>query len=371
MQNNLKGQLTVLKSQAEELAIGFGMQLMPVAQDLVGLASSAVQGFSGLNDGTKKFIVYAGLAAAAMGPLTTGIGSVVTAGGKLVSTVGTMATAFSTAGGGIAGVGSALTAVIGPAGWAVLAIGAVAAAGVAIYKDLHRGSEALDEFNKKMDEAKESAKEIDEITESLKKLEESRYSNYSTQTEEVNTVEHLKKRLTELVDENGKLIGSKDELKSVIKQLNEKGFTVELNKTGDLITNYKTLTGEIDKYVQQKKAQAMLDSLEPEYQNALKEKANYYSNYVKNLAEMNELQKKLNDNEYLAGLSVKEYKALCDAYNQLAEDANNAFSQYQSSCEVIDAYDKSMAAIAKGDYETATFHNKRSDIIWQNIQIAL
>ena len=181
---------------------------------------------------------------------------------------------------------------------------------MAIYKDLHRGSEALDEFNKKMDEAKESAKEIDEITESLKKLEESRYSNYSTQTEEVNTVEHLKKRLTELVDENGKLIGSKDELKSVIKQLNEKGFTVELNKTGDLITNYKTLTGEIDKYVQQKKAQAMLDSLEPEYQNALKEKANYYSNYVKNLAEMNELQKKLNDNEYLAGLSVKEYKAL-------------------------------------------------------------
>ena len=354
MQNNLKGQLTVLKSQAEELAIGFGTELMPVAQDLVGVASSAVQAFSGLDDGAKKFIVYAGLAAAAAGPLTTGIGSVVTAGGKLVSTVGTMATAFSTAGGGIAGVGSALTAVIGPAGWAVLAIGAVAAAGVAIYKDLHRGSEALDEFNKKMDEAKESAKEIDEITESLKKLEESRYSNYSTQTEEVNTVEHLKKRLTELVDENGKLIGSKDELKSVIKQLNEKGFTVELNKTGDLITNYKTLTGEIDKYVQQKKAQAMLDSLEPEYQNALKEKANYYSNYVKNLAEMNELQKKLNDNEYLAGLSVKEYKALCDAYNQLAEDANNAFSQYQSSCEVIDAYDKSMAAIAKGDYETAT-----------------
>ena len=354
MQNNLKGQLTILKSQAEELAIGFGSQLMPVAQDLVGLASSAVQGFSGLNDGTKKFIVYAGLAAAAMGPLTTGIGSVVTAGGKLVSTVGTMATAFSTAGGGIAGVGSALTAVIGPAGLALLAIGGVAAVGIALYKDLHRGSEALDEFNQKMEEAKESAKEIDEITESLKKLEESRYSNYSTQTEEVNTVEHLKKRLTELVDENGKLIGSKDELKSVIKQLNEKGFTVELNKTGDLITNYKTLTGEIDKYVQQKKAQAMLDSLEPEYQNALKEKANYYSNYVKNLAEMNELQKKLNDNEYLAGLSVKEYKALCDAYNQLAEDANNAFSQYQSSCEVIDAYDKSMAAIAKGDYETAT-----------------
>ena len=353
MQNNLKGQLTVLKSQAEELAIGFGTELMPVAQDLVGVASSAVQAFSGLDDGAKKFIVYAGLAAAAAGPLTSVIGSVTSGVGSMITTLGGAATAFTAAGGGAAGLGAAITSIIGPAGWAVLAIGAVAAAGVAVYKDLHRGGKELDEFNKKMEEAKESADELEEINDSLKKLEETRLNNYSNQTEEANTVEHLKSRLKELVDENGRLVGSKDELKSVIKQLNEKGFTVELNKTGDLITNYKTLTGEIEKYVQQKKAQAMLDSLEPDYQNALKEKAKYYSIYVKNLAEMNELQKKLNDDEYLAGLSVAEYEKLCETYNQLAENANNAFSKYQSACEVIDAYDKSMAAIAKGDYETA------------------
>ena len=348
MQDNLGGQLTKLKSQAQEAAISFGTELMPVAQDLVGVASDAVQWFGSLDDGTKKLIVYAGLAAAAMGPLASGIGSVVTAGGKLVSTVGTMATAFSAAGGGIA-----LTAVIGPAGWAVLAIGAVAAAGVAVYKDLHRGSKELDELNKKMEKAKESAKKLDEATESQEKLKEIRLTTYSTQTEEVTTVENLKKKLKDLVDENGKLIGSKSELKKVVKQLNEHGFAVELNKTGTLITNYKSLTGEIDNYVQQKKAQAMLDSLEPEYQNALKEKANYYSEYVENLAEMNELQKKLNDDEYLAGLSVEEYQKLCDTYNELADNADNAFKKYQSSCEVIDAYDKSMAAIAKGDFETA------------------
>ena len=106
MQNNLKGQLTVLKSQAEELAIGFGTELMPVAQDLVGLASSAVQGFSGLNDGTKKFIVYAGLAAA--GPLTTGIGSVTSGVGSMITTLGGAATAFTAAGGGAAGLGAAM-----------------------------------------------------------------------------------------------------------------------------------------------------------------------------------------------------------------------------------------------------------------------
>ena len=97
MQNNLKGQLTVLKSQAEELAIGFGTELMPVAQDLVGLASSAVQGFSGLESGTKKFIVYAGLAAAATGPLATGIGNVTQGVGSVMKTADGAIKAFKKA----------------------------------------------------------------------------------------------------------------------------------------------------------------------------------------------------------------------------------------------------------------------------------
>ena len=148
MQNNLKGQLTVLKSQAEELAIGFGTQLMPVAQDLVGLASSAVQGFSGLNDGAKKFIVYAGLAAAAAGPLTSVIGSVTSGVGSMITTLGGAATAFSAAGGGAAGLGAAITSIIGPAGWVVLGLGAVTAAGVALYaatRDANKGTKELGE----------------------------------------------------------------------------------------------------------------------------------------------------------------------------------------------------------------------------------
>ena len=148
MQNNLKGQLTVLKSQAEELAIGFGTELMPVAQDLVGVASSAVQAFSGLDDGAKKFIVYAGLAAAAAGPLTSVIGSVTSGVGSMITTLGGAATAFTAAGGGAAGLGAAITSIIGPAGWVVLGLGAVTAAGVALYaatRDANKGTRELGE----------------------------------------------------------------------------------------------------------------------------------------------------------------------------------------------------------------------------------
>ena len=164
MQNNLKGQLTILKSQAEELAIGFGTELMPVAQDLVGVASSAVQAFSGLDDGAKKFIVYAGLAAAAMGPLTSVIGSVTSGVGSMITTLSGAATAFSAAGGGAAGLGAAITSIIGPAGWVVLGLGAVTAAGVALYaatRDANKGTRELGEaFKGAADNAKTFYEEV-------------------------------------------------------------------------------------------------------------------------------------------------------------------------------------------------------------------
>lgn len=158
MQNNLKGQLTVLKSQAEELAIGFGTELMPVAQDLVGVASDAVQAFSGLDDGAKKFIVYAGLAAAATGPLASGIGSLTQGVGSVMKTVGGAVKAFKDANGVISGLGAALTSVISPAGWVVLGLGAVTAAGVALYaatRDANKGTRELGEaFKGAADNAK-------------------------------------------------------------------------------------------------------------------------------------------------------------------------------------------------------------------------
>ena len=164
MQNNLKGQLTVLKSQAEELAIGFGTELMPVAQDLVGVASSAVQAFSGLDDGAKKFIVYAGLAAAAAGPLATGIGKVTSGVGSVMDTVGGAVKAFKDANGVVSGLGAALNSVVSPAGWVVLGLGAVTAAGVALYaatRDANKGTRELGEaFKGAADNAKTFYEEV-------------------------------------------------------------------------------------------------------------------------------------------------------------------------------------------------------------------
>lgn len=228
MQDNLQGQLTILKSQAEELAIGFGSQLMPVAQDLVGVASSAVQAFSGLSDGTKKFIVYAGLAAAAAGPLTSVIGSLTSGVGSIITAVSGAASAFTAAGGGAAGLGAAITSIIGPAGWVVLAIGAVTAAGIALYamtKDADKGTRELgDAFKGAAEGAKSFYEEVQNggsvnLTSSFSSELNSGINMNDLQQKISNTQKKITDAYDKAIKKRGKL--TKKDIKELKKYYNE------------------------------------------------------------------------------------------------------------------------------------------------------
>ena len=105
MQDNLAGQLTILKSQLEELAISFGELLMPSIRMIVGWVQKLVDWLNGLDEGTKKVIMTIALLAAAIGPVLIVIGKVVSAVGtimtfipKLVSGFNMLKTAFSALG---------------------------------------------------------------------------------------------------------------------------------------------------------------------------------------------------------------------------------------------------------------------------------
>lgn len=89
MKDNLAEQMTILKSQTDELAISFGSILMPKIRDLVSGVQGAVDKFNKMDDGTKKMITNSALMAAAVGPavlivgkLTSGIGNVTAGIGK-------------------------------------------------------------------------------------------------------------------------------------------------------------------------------------------------------------------------------------------------------------------------------------------------
>ena len=87
MQDNLAGQLQILKSQLEELAISFGELLMPAIRTIVGWIQKFVDWLNSMNEGTKKVIVTIALVAAAVGPVLIIVGKVISAIGTIMTIV--------------------------------------------------------------------------------------------------------------------------------------------------------------------------------------------------------------------------------------------------------------------------------------------
>ena len=85
--DNLQGQLTILKSALEGLAISIGEILLPVIKNIVSGIQGFVDWLNNLDDGTKQTIVTIGLIVAAVGPVLIVIGKVISAVGTILSVV--------------------------------------------------------------------------------------------------------------------------------------------------------------------------------------------------------------------------------------------------------------------------------------------
>ena len=99
--DNLQGQLTLLKSALEGLAISFGQLLMPAVKSIVGAVQKVVDWLNSLDEGTKKVIVTVALVAGALGPVLIVVGKVISAVGtimtivpKIAGVINTVKTAF-------------------------------------------------------------------------------------------------------------------------------------------------------------------------------------------------------------------------------------------------------------------------------------
>lgn len=128
MNNNLSGQLTLLKSQLEGLAIQFITLVMPYLKQAVEWLSKLCDWISGLDDGTKKMIITVAAVLAAAGPvlifvgkMATGIGSVISIGSKLI--------------GGITTLIPVISSISAPVALVIAGIAALVAIGVALYKN--------------------------------------------------------------------------------------------------------------------------------------------------------------------------------------------------------------------------------------------
>lgn len=146
MQDNLAGQLTILKSQLQELAISFGDILMPAIRSIVSKLQGFVDKLNGMDEGTKRTIVTIALLVASIGPLLVIIGTAISKIGvamqgfvKLANGISKLKVAVQGGTGVLGKLGAALGGISAP----VLAVVAVIAVLVAAFVHLWKTNEGF------------------------------------------------------------------------------------------------------------------------------------------------------------------------------------------------------------------------------------
>lgn len=194
-----------------------------------------------------------------------------------------------------------------PIGLVITAVGALAA-GVGVYALTQK--KATDESYKLTEAQKEALNSCNEFTKSLEEERAAREKNVQAIDREYDEYSGLASKLQEITDEKGNVKkGHEDEAK-VITGLLADALGMEIELTDGVIQNYQETIDKIKEVIVQKKAEALLNSMQGEMANA----------YDKTVEALN----KYKDASDAASKADKKVKAA-------TEEAKAAYERYMAS----------------------------------------
>lgn len=296
MQDNLNGQLTILKSQLQEAAIAIGDALIPKIRALVAKIQQWTDWFNRLEDSQKQTVITVGLIVAAIGPLLIAIGKVSTGIGAVMSAVtalGPMLAGLSAAGGPIM-----LTAA---------ALGAIA---YAAYDAKKRTNEYYDRAVELTDQEQHHKEMIDELYSSYELMNQSRVDAVNSVEAEAAKEQELFSELQKVTDENGNVkAGYEERAKYILGELST-ALGQEYELTGNQIQNYKDMCDSIDDLILKKQANALMDANAEAYAEALKNRTDAFMKYNDAQKDVEETTKKLEESQRREALLQEDLNAL-------------------------------------------------------------
>lgn len=150
MQNNLNGQITILKSALSEAAISIGQALMPLMKQLTGVIQSLVEKFNNLSPTAKMIIIIILGIVATIGPALIVIGKIVSAVGSIIAIMPKVKTAITAVKGAVTALNTTMLA--NPVFLIIAAIAALIAVFVVLYNKCDWFREAVDKIWAKLKE---------------------------------------------------------------------------------------------------------------------------------------------------------------------------------------------------------------------------
>lgn len=220
----------------------------------------------------------------------------------------------------------------------------------------------------------EEQKQAEEFAESMQKTKQS-MEEYNASVDEtmnkelshMNNITSLRSELSKLVDENGKVKdGYQSRVDFILGELNSAlGTEYELN--GNIIQNYKDLQDEIDKTIEKKRAQILLNAEEKKYTEAIENQDAAIGNLATAQQNLNNLLKEKNMTveeleAYYEGSNSKEAQRVHDTINAY----NDALNVVQTYTDTIISYEDMYALYTEGKYDEINNKIKGSTKDWSD-----
>ena len=373
MQDNVKGQITQLKSKLEELGIKLGETLLPILSKFVDKISGMVDAFNNLSPEVQEGIVKFGLFAVAGVACVNAFGKLLTVGGSLVKFGGTLSKVFgitsaattatataatgavgtAAAGTGLAGLATSFGALASAALPWVAGAAAVVGTGVAIKKAMEQEAiPAVDLFADHVEVTSygvgESMSQIASSTEyTTTKISESTQKGVSAYLELDNAArEHLHNlyvNSTTITEETKTALTTKfTEMGTSIRTAMENDMNASTQTVQSFFDNVNVITDEEKAAIMEKDAQYYADK---------QAKVTEYENQINEIIS--------NASEKKRALTEEEVNTITELQNKMRQESVNAYSATEEEAKIIlgrlSSYDTRITA------ETASKHIQEAE----------
>lgn len=289
---------------------------------------------------------------------------------KVTTGITTLTKAVS-GGGLIGGIKSAVTAVKGL--WAALSanpIGLVVGGFTTLIAAIGGAMLATDKCTESqralIDRSKEAKEAAEESAEAFNELKSAQEEIITQGTSEINYMERLNDELKTMVDENGRVKeGYEGRAAFILGQLND-ALGTEYTMNGNIIQSYKDMQAEIDNLLEKKRAQLILEGLEPVYKQAV---LNIDASRKKNAQDILALNDNLTMQEHtlaeVESLRVQKQDLLRQGYSQLSPEIqaiNGKILDLAGNYSVLTEAEGNLRSAVDDSTETV---NNNQEAIWQ------